>query len=74
MITEQFETFSRDLASLVYDHQTRGISYAEAVGALRLVAASLEAQASGGYVAHLTVIEVEPCDDDPDEWWKSETH
>ena len=67
-MTEEFETFSRDLASLVHDHQTRGISYAEAVGALRLVAASIEAHASGGFVAHMTVIEVEQIDGD--DWWK----
>ncbi len=73
MISQRFEDFSKALASLVYDHQSNGISYAEAVGALRLVAASLEAQSSGGFVNHMLVVEIETAEDLPEEdnWWKN---
>jgi len=72
-VSSQYEEFSKALAMVVNDHRSNGISYAEAVGALRLVAASLEAEASGGWVAHMMVIEVEPVEEPPseDDWWKN---
>lgn len=74
-MTPQFEAFSKALASLIYDHQSTGISYTEAVGALRLVAATLEAKACGGFVNHVMVVEIEPAEDLPEEeegnWWKN---
>ena len=72
-MSPQFDAFSKALAGLVYDYQSTGISYAEAVGALRLVAASLEAQSCGGFVNHVMVVEIEPAEDLPDDenWWKN---
>lgn len=72
-MSSQYEEFSKAIASVVFDYQSQGISDAEAVGALRLVAASLEAKASGGFVAHMFVIEVEPVDGpcEDEDWWKN---
>lgn len=74
MITDAYEKFSEALAGMIHDHMATGeLSDVEVVGALRLVSAMIEAKHCGGKVNHITVVQVEMCeqeDEDSSESWK----